>query len=159
MKENVKNKLVPFSLGVLQIFIGITAVMGGFGLVSDPTGNKMDVPLGLLKNSPFTSYLIPGLILLIFNGFGNVLAGTATFVRHRHAANLAIFFGVFLTLYMTIEVWIIGLQNFSQPLYIFLGAAELTLGIKLYKSAKKDRQTRNLKGLSASIDTYRQAIH
>ena len=140
MNKDIKNKFITYTLGVLQIFIGITAVLGGFGLVSDPSGDKMHVPLELLKNSPFTSYLIPGLVLLIVNGTGNMLAGILTFFRTRYAGNLAMFFGVFLTLYMAIEVWFIGLLNFSQPLYFILGLVELILGFKLSKSDKTDQQ-------------------
>jgi len=140
MKKDIKNKFTTLVLGVLQIFIGITAVLGGFGLVSDPSGTKMAVPVELLKNSPFTNYLVPGLVLLIVNGTGNVLAGIATFLRSRYSGKLAAFFGLFLTLYMVIEVWFIGLLNFSQPLYFILGVAELILGLKLSKSSKKDHQ-------------------
>ena len=136
MNKDTKNKFITYTLGVLQIFIGITAVLGGFGLVSDPSGTKMNLPLELLKNSPFINYLIPGLILLIVIGVGNVLAGIVTFFRTRYTANLAIFFGVFLILYIAIEVWFIGLLNFSQPLYLILGIIELILGLKLSKSGK-----------------------
>ncbi len=135
MNKDKKIKLLPIALGILQIFVGITAVLGGFGLVSDPTGTKMSVPLELLKNSPFNTYLIPGLVLLIVNGAGNILAGMFTFFHSRHAVKLAVFFGAFLTLYMAIEVWFIGLQNFSQPSYFILGVTELTLGLKLSKQA------------------------
>ena len=38
-------------LCILQIGIGVTAVLGGFGLVSDPSGAGMEVPLTLLENS------------------------------------------------------------------------------------------------------------
>jgi len=138
MNKDIKNKFIIYTLGVLQIFIGITAILGGFSLVSDPSGTKMNVPLELLKNSPFTNYLIPGLVLLIVNGIGNVLAGIVTFFRTRYTGNLAIFFGVFLTLYIAIEVWFIGLQNFSQPLYFILGVIVLILGLKLFKSGKTE---------------------
>jgi hypothetical protein len=120
--------------------VGITAVLGGFGLVSDPSGTKMNVPLELLKNSPFTNYLIPGLFLLIVIGGGNVVAGIVTFLRHRYAGNMAVFFGVFLALYMITEVWFIGLVNFSQPLYFVLGAVELIFGLKLSRAGKADHQ-------------------
>jgi len=140
MNKNLENRLIPYALGVLQIFIGITAALGGFGLVLDPSGAKMDVPLALLKNSPFTNYLIPGLVLLIVNGGGNVLAVIATFMRYRYAGNLAIFFGIFLTIYITIEVWVIGLQNFLQPLYFILGVVELAFGFRMSKSVKAEYQ-------------------
>jgi hypothetical protein len=140
MNKGIINKLIRYALGVLQIFVGITAVLGGFGLVSDPSGTKMNVPLELLKNSPFTNYLIPGLFLLIVIGVGNVVAGIVTFLRHRYAGNMAVFFGVCLALYMITEVWFIGLVNFSQPLYFVLGAVELIFGLKLSRAGKADHQ-------------------
>ena len=140
MSKAIINKLIRYALGLLQIFVGITAVLGGFGLVSDPSGSKMNVPLELLKNSPFTNYLIPGLVLLIVIGVGHVFAGIVTFLRHRYAGNISVFFGAFLALYMITEVWFIGLVNFSQPLYFILGAVELIFGLKLSKGGKTDHQ-------------------
>jgi hypothetical protein len=127
-------------LSVLQMFVGITAILGGFGLVSDPSGAGMEVPLKLLENSLFTNYLIPGVVLLIVIGVGNVLGGIATFYRHRHFGNIAIFLGGSLVLYILIEIGIIGLLNFSQPLYFILGVVEIILGLKLPRLAKTEGQ-------------------
>jgi hypothetical protein len=132
---------MTYILGVLQNFIGITAVLGGFGLISDPSGTKMNVPLELLKNSPFTNYLIPGLVLLIGIGVGHVFAGIVTFLRHRYIGSISIFFGAVLACYMMTEVWFLGLVNFSQPLYFVLGAVELIFGLKLSKGGKTEHQT------------------
>ena len=140
MKNVIINKLIRYALGILQIFVGVTAVLGGFGLVSDPSGSKMNVPLELLKNSPFTNYLIPGLVLLIVIGVGHVFAGIVTFLRHRYAGNISVYFGAFLALYLIIEVWLIGLVNFSQPLYFVLGAVELIFGLKLSRAGKSEYQ-------------------
>ena len=140
MNKAIINKLIRYALGILQIFVGITAVLGGFGLVSDPSGTKMNVPLELLKNSPFTNYLIPGIVLLIVIGVGHVFAGIVTFLRHRYAGNISVFFGAFLALYILTEIWFIGLVNFSQPLYFVLGAVELIFGLKLSRAGKSEHQ-------------------
>ena len=140
MSKTIINKLIRYALGILQIFVGITAVLGGFGLVSDPSGSKMNVPLELLKNSPFTNYLIPGMVLLIVIGVGHVVGGIITFLRHRYTGNLAVFLGAFVALYMITEVWFIGLVNVSQPLYFVLGAVELIFGLNLSKRGKTDHQ-------------------
>ncbi|MBW2411139.1 MAG: hypothetical protein JRF72_15175 [Deltaproteobacteria bacterium] len=127
-----KKRLLIYSLGALQAFIGITAIAGGFRLVSNPNGT-VDIPIQWLNNSPFTSYLIPGLVLLIVIGFGNVLAGTVSFLKKRYAGGIAAILGTFLICFMTIEVWFVGLRNFLQPLYFILGAIVLILGLKLFK--------------------------
>jgi len=140
MNKATVNKIIRYALGILQSFVGITAVFGGFGLVSDPSGTKMNIPLEALKNSPFPNYLVPGVVLLLVIGVGHVAAGIFTFLRHRYTSNFAVFLGVFLTLYLIIEVWFIGLVNFSQPFYFVLGAVELTFGLKLSRAGKTDHQ-------------------
>ena len=127
-----KKRLLTYSLGALQAFIGVTAIAGGFRLVSNPNGT-LDIPIEWLNNSPFTSYLIPGLVLLVVIGFGNVLASIVSFLKMRCAGGIAIILGTFLILFMTIEVWFLGLRNFLQPLYFILGAIVLVLGLKLFK--------------------------
>lgn len=134
MNENKKSKFMVYFLCALQLFIGLTAIAGGFKLVSNPNGIP-DFPIEWLRNSPFTSYFMPGLVLLIVIGFGNVLAGPVIFLRKRYSGSIAVLLGLFLILYMTIEVWFVGLRNFLQPLYFVLGVIVLILGLKLPKSA------------------------
>jgi len=127
-----KKRLLTYSLGALQAFIGVTAIAGGFRLVSNPNGT-LDIPIEWLNNSFFTSYLIPGLVLLVVIGFGNVLASIVSFSKMRYTGGIAIILGTFLILFMTTEVWFVGLRNFLQPLYFILGAIVLVLGLKLFK--------------------------
>jgi len=91
----------------------------------------------LLNNSPFTNYLIPGLVLLIVIGVGYVVSSTVTFLRKRYFGSLAALLGICLIFYMTIEVWFVGLRNFLQPLYFILGVIVLILGLNLFKSNNK----------------------
>jgi hypothetical protein len=135
MNENNSSRFAVYFLGALQVFIGLTAIAGGFGLISDPSGTKMDIPLEWLSNSPFANYFVPGLVLLIVNGVGNFFAGIVTFLRNRYAGNMAVAFGTFLVLFIVIEVWFIGVQTLLQPLYLLLGLTELLLGLMLRKLA------------------------
>ena len=57
-----------------------------------------------------------------------------TFLRKRNYGSIAVVLDTFLILYMTIEVWFVGLRNFLQPLYFILGAIVLILGLKVFKS-------------------------
>lgn len=140
MNSGLKGRLLAYSLGVLQAFIGVTAAAGGFGLVSDPSGAKMNISLEWLNNTPFVNYLIPGLILLMVNGVGNILAAITTFVRSKQAAHLAVALGMFLAVYIAVEVLFVGLRNLSQPLYFILGVIEFGLGLKLFRPLKTPHQ-------------------
>jgi hypothetical protein len=133
MNAITKTKFMAYFLGVLQAFIGLTAIAGGFRLVANPKGIS-DFPIEWLSNSPFTNYLIPGLVLLIVIGFGNVLAGTLTFLRKKYSGSIAALLGMFLICYMTIELWFVGLRNFLQPLYFTLGIIVFIFGLKLFRT-------------------------
>ena len=59
----IRNILL-FLLG----FLGVGALFGGGVLIVSPSGKLFGMPLSLLDNSPFTDFLIPGLILFIVLG-------------------------------------------------------------------------------------------
>ncbi len=66
-----KGKKRPFALYVLVFllfFEAVAALYGGFSLVFDPTGALLKIGDEVLVNSPFSSFLIPGLILGVVLG-------------------------------------------------------------------------------------------
>jgi hypothetical protein len=136
MNANNTSKLMAYFLGVIQAFIGITAIAGGLRLVSNPNGLP-DFPIEWLINSPFSNYFFPGLVLLIVIGFGFVVSSTLTFLRKRYSGRMAALLGICLILYLIIEVWFVGLRNFLQPLYLILGVILLIFGLNLFKSTNK----------------------
>jgi len=64
----------------LLLFLGMSALVGGSGLVADPSGAAIGLPLDLLRGSPFGDYLVPGLVLLIVLGAGPLLAAIAAMI-------------------------------------------------------------------------------
>lgn len=46
-----------------MVFLGLGAIIGNSILNISPTGELFGLPLNLLKNSPFTNFLIPEIIL------------------------------------------------------------------------------------------------
>ncbi len=119
--------------GILQIFIAIGAVGGGLILILDPSGQDMGFSIDLLSNSPFTNYLIPGLFLFAVNGFGNFYCAFLSFRKHRYAGYAGILFGAVMMAWILVQVAIIGWGSWLQPLFLFLGALELVVGLLLRK--------------------------
>ena len=66
MKNNEKNGIkTTRNIYVMVLgFLAIGAIGGGLVLIISPTGELIGIPLSEFKNIPFTSYLIPGTILL-----------------------------------------------------------------------------------------------
>lgn len=61
--ETMRNILI-----FLLSFLGLGAVGGGGVLIISPSGEMIGMPLSMLKNSPFNSFLIPGIILFLVLG-------------------------------------------------------------------------------------------
>lgn len=67
----------PWSLWGLSVSLAVLAtgaVYGGAGLIAAPDGHLIGFPPGALDGSPFTDYLIPGVLLLGVFGVGPLVA-------------------------------------------------------------------------------------
>lgn len=123
-------------LGILEIFVALGALFGGWNLMTDPSGKSLQMSLDWIKTSPFPDYLVPGIVLFTVNGIGSAFAAIMAFMRIRLGAWLGFFFGGFLFLWICVQVYYTGLMFFLQPLMGAIGLAELHLGILLVRMTK-----------------------
>ena len=111
------------------LFQGASAIAGGIGLVSDPSGGKLQLPANLLQGSPFDDYLVPGLILLIGLGLFPLFVVYGLWRRRAWSWYAALGVGLALIIWIVVETLIIG--YISQPplqlIYATLGAVILVL--------------------------------
>ena len=133
-----KNKGLVNGLGVLQMFIGLGAVGGGLGLVLEPNGANLGIPLELLKNSPFSTYLVPGIVLLMVNGLGSLVGAVASFKRYWCAGEIAIALGLFLVVWIMLQVYWFTAFHWLHALYLGIGLLELVLGWLLRKVLRRE---------------------
>jgi len=133
-----KNKVLVTGLGVLQVFIGLGAVGGGLALVLEPSGSYLGIPLELLKSSPFSTYLVPGIVLLMVNGVGSLVGAAASFTRNRFAGETAMTLGVFLVAWIMLQVYWFAGFHWLHALYLGLGLLEFVLGWLLRKALHKE---------------------
>ncbi|MEJ2079167.1 MAG: hypothetical protein P8Z74_14325, partial [Acidobacteriota bacterium] len=80
-------------LGILQLLVGLGAVPAGLGLVMDPSGASLRFRLEWLEGTPFSNFLIPGLILMIVNGFGSLAGSVASLRGWRRAGEVGLALG------------------------------------------------------------------
>ena len=128
-----KQGSLVIALGVLQVFIGVGAIPAGLALAMEPSGASLGMPLEWLSDSPFPNFLIPGIVLMVVNGFGSLAGAATSFLRYRYAGEIAMGLGVFLMLWIVAQVWWIGLSHWLQPLYFGVGLVEFVLGWLLRK--------------------------
>lgn len=140
-KTIVKKDWIRLTLGSLQVFVGLSGVAGGIGLVSDPSGLNVGMSIEILADTPFSNFLVPGLVLLAINGLGSLLGSFLTLTQRPFAAKAAIALGILLIAWIVIQVYWIGLVHWLQPLYLGLGILELALGFMLAGSSEPESPT------------------
>jgi hypothetical protein len=111
MVSEARSPLIRFLLGGLLAFGALNAVAGGFYGLSGAEG----VPLELLEGSPFTSYYIPSLILLVVVGGSFLFAAIAVFADSRIARVSARGAGAVVLVWIVVQVSIIGYMSWMQP--------------------------------------------
>lgn len=129
------KKWISITLGILQLFIAIGALAGGAALVRQPTV-ALGMPLSYLEGSPFKDYLVPGIVLFIFNGLGSLAAGILTLRCYRYAGEIAMVFGAGLMVWILVQIQFIPYSWF-QPTYFGLGLVELALGWGVWKGKQQ----------------------
>ena len=136
----MRNSLdkMPFTSKMLIFFhllLGIGAVFGGMVLVIDPSGELIKMPITLLQKSPFDSFLIPGIILLVVLGVLPLIVAYALATKRQlEIANrlniftdmhwawaYSIYIGFVLIIWITMEAYFIQHVAIIHVAYIFLG--------------------------------------
>ena len=124
-------------LGVLQAFIGVGAVAGGLGLALDPSGESLGIPRELLEETPFATFLIPGIVLFAVNGLGSLTGAIASFAQHRYAGEMAIALGAFLIAWIAVQVYWFAGFHWLHWTYLGLGILEVVLGWLVRRTARR----------------------
>lgn len=117
----------------LLIFNGISALFGGGALLLAPDGSYLQLTTETLKYSPFSNYVIPGLILFIILGLGSIVTSIITSRRVRGYPFLTIFMGFDLAIWISVQMLMIHEVNLLQIIYGSIGIILIVLGIFLRK--------------------------
>jgi hypothetical protein len=115
------------ALIVLSYFGAVSAVGGG---VIGVAANGAGVPLEYLQGTPFTSYLIPSLILGVVIGGTQALAAITTQRHHPYGRIASTVAGFGMIIWIFVELAITG-YVWLQSLYLALGITEIALVLVL----------------------------
>lgn len=137
MNKEKTIKWLVIGLAVFQAFNGFSGLLGGFGLIKDPTGQSLSMEQVWLNATPFANFLIPGIVLFIVNGLGNVTGFWATLSKKSKAPEIGVIFGFIMMVWITSQVLWIGYKSFLQPLYFSTGLIQMIFGIFLYRLKHK----------------------
>ena len=112
-----------------EFAIGIAAVFGGYGLLSDAEG--LGAKQAWLDGTIFPDYTVPGLFLLVVIGGGMLCAAVLTVVAERFARVTAGVMATLLVLWGSTETVTIGWRGWQQIVLVaaFVAAPALLLAV------------------------------
>lgn len=113
----------------LLAFIGVASCFGGGLLIADPSGRLLGLSTSLLETSPFTNYLIPGVVLLVLLGGGSFLTLAAVIRNVPGAPFLIVANGVCITSWILVQIKMIDTVLPQQLIIGFIGLCLVGLGI------------------------------
>lgn len=124
----IKTSLKLLLLTIL-LFVGITSVLGGYGLISGST----KLPVQLLEKTPFFSYFWPGMILAFVVGGTHLVAALLTIRNHRQWHEASATAGFAILIWIFVELYMMQHSFFLQLVYFTLGITTLVLTAILCK--------------------------
>lgn len=107
----------------LQLFTSLMAVPVGIAMIADPHGSPLGIPHEWIAASPFGSFLLPGITLLVMNGLGQLAAAVLVWRRHPLGPWLTGTLGVGLMVWIAVQVLMVPF-SILQPLMFGIGVAE-----------------------------------
>jgi hypothetical protein len=115
-----------YLLMALILFQGISGLFGGTVLVIDPTGELLQMPLSMLKGSPFRDFRVPGIILLTILGIIPTIVFYGLWKRSSWAWTGALMVSAALIIWIGVEIWMVGYHS-EPPLQLVYGLLGLIL--------------------------------
>lgn len=107
----------------LQLFTSLMAIPVGVAMIVDPNGSPLGIPHEWIAASPFGSFLVPGITLLVMNGLGQLAAAVLVWRRHPLGPWLTGALGVGLMVWIAVQVLTMPF-SILQPLMFGIGIAE-----------------------------------
>ncbi len=126
MNERKKRPALIYALMVLVAFQGLSGLLGGFGLISDPSGKSLQIPIDWLEGSPFENYLIPGIILFFILGIYPLIVLFGLWKNALWSWCGALLLGIALIIWIGVEILIIG-YHMQPPLQLIYGTVGLLI--------------------------------
>jgi hypothetical protein len=126
---NLQERVRRFLLIALG-FLGISSLAGGSGLLVDPSGQALGLPVELLEGSVFPDYLVPGLVLFFVLGVAPLVVAWGLWRRTSWSRLAVPLVGLALMIWIGVQIVVIGYAG-DPPLqlaYLLLGLSILVVG-------------------------------
>lgn len=114
-------------------FTAIGAIYGGLSFIFTPSGDLLSLSTGLLEDSLFVDYLIPGIFLFIFVGLFHLAALIYLLKKLPRTKEVMFAAAIVLAVWMIVQLFIIGYVFILQIIFLVIAFIEMFLAIQLKK--------------------------
>lgn len=132
------KKILRLTVISLLIITAINAVVAGFLFITDPSGRKLGMSVEYLNFSPFNSYLIPGIVLLVVNGLLNFAAAYAVIKNKAYSSVFVIIQGILLGGWILIQVIMVRDVSILHIIMFSVGLVFTLSGLLLWRMSKEN---------------------
>lgn len=122
---------------VVLSFLGLSAIVGAVPMLMHPTSEPWAMPQSFLRYSPFHSYLIPGIILLVANGLLSICVLWLTLAKHSGFGWWVIAQGCVLLGWLVVEVAMLRLLAWPHYFYGAVAMALVIAGIAIVRYGRE----------------------
>jgi hypothetical protein len=123
----MRARNIRIALLIMDAFVAVTAAVGGLALVTGLEGDRF--PLNLLESTPFSSYMVPGLILTVVVGGSASIAIAALLRGLDSGAPASIIAGAILMGWIIGEALLLHQPSWFEAFYFALGVTMAALGL------------------------------
>ncbi|WP_066889664.1 hypothetical protein [Clostridium nigeriense] len=122
----MKNNKMKMVLITYDLFLALGAIYEGFRMV---LGRYGEYPPEWLGRVPFKSWVIPGIIAILFYGLGNLLAGVSTFIGGKKGIIITFIMGIIFLVSLLISIRVLGDIYLATGEFIILSVIQILLSI------------------------------
>lgn len=108
----------------LLALIGISALTGGIPMMVHGKGDFVGLSIDYLVHTPFESYRLPGILLVVMNGLGSIIAFVVLYNNWQYHSYTVRGMGLILLVWIVMQGIVLQAVN---PLHILFGVMALTL--------------------------------
>lgn len=123
-------KLVYRLLFILHAFVGVGALGGGLMAILNPQGPE-GMPADALKNSPFTNFLIPGIILFTVIGIGNLFSAAIVYYKPKFHGYISSIFGWALVIWIIVQCIMLRAVVSLHVIFFIIGLVQAALAMTI----------------------------
>jgi len=119
---------------ILHFVVGVFGLMGGFAAISSPNG-PFGISTDVLKNGPFSNFLIPGLTLFIVIGIGHIITGIIVIKRNKYFPYVQGIMAAITVGWIIIQCWVMQDINALHIVIFIIGSVQgIHAGLELIKN-------------------------